>query len=1081
MILAFLILSAGMPVAFADETVTNIKIENAQKTEYKKNEETGDEEIVLTGAVSISVSRNGSDTRITASKITYNRSTGMVYAEGSVTLKQTGGDSGTQDISADTLLFNTETLEGIFDNGKAIQSSSDAINLPTGSRIFVSSEMFGRDSSKTIAFRNATMTFCDEEDPHWKIWASKIWLLPGGEFAFLNAVLFIGHVPVMYLPAFYYPKDELIFNPTFGYDARKGYFFNSTTYLIGRKPLDTSTSNSEDNAGAALFNFMKSNSLKKQVREGLVLHNLDEDYTGDTSTYLKLDADYYTNLGGMIGIEGAARPNGFISSIDGFLDIGFSRTLFYDSASGSYIPYSSSGAMYYDVSNFMGMKLPFRYAGELNLTMQKPFSLKLNLPFYSDPFFKSDFGKRSEYMDWIGFLTSSSKSSSDTGTVSSFTWNLSSSYTVPLPDAVKPYISSASLSASSSLVFGSMNATSLSSSDNWKNYTPERMFYYPSQVTPFKFSGRISGTIYSYSTEKLPVPTANSGSTFSVPLTPPGEFSETDKSSGAESSRTESSGAESSGTESAASTSSVAKSGSEKKSSGDVLKESDLPSLESSSGDSVQKIDGLNFNLGYSFEPQFTSQINYNASDLTAATDFKWTDLQSTYIQVKAPLSVNGKLSYRGDFLSVSTALTFNPLYQVHPVLNGYSSSSELSILKSDYSARSLNLSETTSVSFKPLIYMGKFKNSSINWNSTAKILRTNFLGDAENPEWEVKGLDFTDRESVTAHSLSGTLSAAWDDDFSQTLTLTSNLPPQNESYSATLKLTFPYVSASFSGGISSAVDSGGTKTWTPELFKESLNANFFSGTKNALSLNQSFSFNWQTMKPDSLKLGLGWRGLSLSFAMSTAYRYNFSQTNGWVAESEKQFLADNVSLSYAFSGKTFSWLDDRISLTPALNTSLVFDCIRPTNSYFRFSPSVTFKVNDLLDLTFSSESRNSVIYRYFQGLSDNGIVIPGETNLFVDLLNSFAFWGDGSFIDPNQTKRKSSGFKLKTLKVTATHNLHDWDLSASFSISPRLVTENGRKQYNFDPYVSLSVVWRPMSSMKAEVVDKYGEWTLNP
>ena len=193
-------------------------------------------------------------------------------------------------------------------------------------------------------------------------------------------------------------------------------------------------------------------------------------------------------------------------------------------------------------------------------------------------------------------------------------------------------------------------------------------------------------------------------------------------------------------------------------------------------------------------------------------------------------------------------------------------------------------------------------------------------------------------------------------------------------------------------------------------------------------------------------------------------------------------FVYGTLSINIvAFSGKTFSWHDDRISLTPALNTSLVFDCIRPTNSYFRFSPSVTFKVNDLLDLTFSSESRNSVIYRYFQGLSDNGIVIPGETNLFVDLLNSFAFWGDGSFIDPNQTKRKSSGFKLKTLKVTATHNLHDWDLSASFSISPRLVTENGRKQYNFDPYVSLSVVWRPMSSMKAEVVDKYGEWTLNP
>ena len=32
-------------------------------------------------------------------------------------------------------------------------------------------------------------------------------LLPGGEFAFLNALLYVGPVPVMYFPAFYYPKD----------------------------------------------------------------------------------------------------------------------------------------------------------------------------------------------------------------------------------------------------------------------------------------------------------------------------------------------------------------------------------------------------------------------------------------------------------------------------------------------------------------------------------------------------------------------------------------------------------------------------------------------------------------------------------------------------------------------------------------------------------------------------------------------------------------------------------------------------------------------------------------------------------
>ena len=222
-----------------------IKIESAQNTEYRKNKDTGAEEIVLTGSVSISVAKGSSVTKICADSITFNRSTDMVYAVGNVSLQQTGGSAGGQNISADSLLFNTSTLEGIFDNGRAVQTQSDAINLPSGSTLIVASDIFGRDSSGTIAFKNAELTFCDDDDPHWKIWASRIWLLPGGEFAFFNAVLFVGHVPLLYLPAFYYPKDELIFNPSFGYDERLGYYFNTTTYLFGRKPLDSSSDDEE--------------------------------------------------------------------------------------------------------------------------------------------------------------------------------------------------------------------------------------------------------------------------------------------------------------------------------------------------------------------------------------------------------------------------------------------------------------------------------------------------------------------------------------------------------------------------------------------------------------------------------------------------------------------------------------------------------------------------------------------------------------------------------------------------------------------------------------------------------------------
>ena len=195
----FFLLSLASIAFSAEKSV--IKIESAQKSEYKKDEENGSDTIVLTGDVKVSVTSGSKTTTIKADKINYNRGNDMIYAEGNVELDQSsGGTSGGETVTADSLLFNTVTLEGIFDNGRAVQTSSDALNLPSGSKLIVASEMFGRDSGGTIAFKSGNLTFCDDEDPHWRIKASRIWLLPGGEFAFLNAVLYVGRVPLLWLP-----------------------------------------------------------------------------------------------------------------------------------------------------------------------------------------------------------------------------------------------------------------------------------------------------------------------------------------------------------------------------------------------------------------------------------------------------------------------------------------------------------------------------------------------------------------------------------------------------------------------------------------------------------------------------------------------------------------------------------------------------------------------------------------------------------------------------------------------------------------------------------------------------------------
>ena len=141
------------------------------------------------------------------------------------------------------------------------------------------------------------------------------------------------------------------------------------------------------------------------------------------------------------------------------------------------------------------------------------------------------------------------------------------------------------------------------------------------------------------------------------------------------------------------------------------------------------------------------------------------------------------------------------------------------------------------------------------------------------------------------------------------------------------------------------------------------------------------------------------------------------------------------------------------------------------TSSYFSFSPGIVFEINDVLKFSFSSESRNDVIFRYVQDYVDMGIEIPGEKNVFVDLFDSFAFW--------DEKLRYASGFKLKKLKMTLSHDLHDWTLNSSFTLEPRLIKTSKPYKYDYSPYFTLSVSWKPMSSMKTTVEDKYGEFIL--
>ncbi len=1115
----FLILIFVSSAVFSQEAEkTVINIENARSTKYEKDKATGNDLIILTGSVKVSVSRGSTKNVISADSIRYDRTSEMMYAEGNVSLEQTTANAGGQNVSASSLMFNTSTLEGVFDDGRVVQVKSDAINLPAGSTLIVASDIFGRSESNTITFKNGELTFCDDEDPHWRIKASRIWLLPGGEFAFLNARLFVGPVPIFYLPAFYYPKDELIFNPVFGYEKRRGYFIETTSYLYGRKPLDTTSSSSSTDSDSsekikALFNFVKPSSLKEQRVEGLMMRNLDDDFKGNTTNYFKILGDYYSNLGFLVGVDGVFKPKKYISSLELSANLGFSNTIFKDS-SGSYLPYSPGGDKIYDKSNLLGFELPFRYSGKFKMSMSSPFTLNISLPVYSDPYFSNDFSKdRSETMDWISFLIDSQNKDDDnttTTTDSSFSWTLSSSYSVPLPQAVKPFLNSVSLSLNSSVAFSSISVASdklenskvdSSSLAAWKSNTPERMFFYPSQVIPSSFSGTISGTLIDISTSKTKSSSKTKNSVaFAVPMIAPDDILSADErknrenAGNSESAENQSADKNSSGEKKSENSSEIAaaenENGAENESE-PLLPPESLPVLTGSSS-SVTDFPGISYSMKYSIKPSFSTQISYNASNLSTPGDFDWNVLKSSMYKLSVPVTLDNNFSYSGSFFSISNSNTFNPVRQRHPYLHmndvdsdgketetaWYSKSSAASIKKADYGTDKLDLTQTNSVSLKPFSYIKAIKDTGISWRSSIKLVRTEFLSDEydaekDDPEWKYHFVDWTDEDSITTNALDFTFATnQMDSKFTQSLVLSTTLKPLAESYYSTLKFGFPLTTLAFEIGVkkSSTADDA---EWVRQPLKQSLSV---SGKVlgSTMSFSENYNYNLDEYHHDSMKFSFSWMNLTAAYQMSYAYGYDMGyddkgEPTGWEQRGEKEFLPYNFSFTYSPKTKTIFRWKNRVSMGLGLTTSIVADLLKPTSSYFTFAPSISFKISEFVNFTFSASSRNSVIYRYF----GNDIGINGEENLFVDLFNSFRFDDD--------TLRENSGFKLKSLNFSITHELHDWDFNATFKIEPRLLTDEAtnKKSYSYNPYITINITWRPMSAMKTEIVDNYGEWEL--
>jgi len=132
------------------------------------------------------------DASLTADKITYWRKEGIVEAEGKILFRR-----GKQFISGEGMRYNVNTGEGI------TRFAASAMYPWYGW-----GEKITRVSPKLYKVENGYVTTCDYLKPHWRIQAKEILLHVDEKVVAKKATVYMGKVPILYVPKYSHRLDD---------------------------------------------------------------------------------------------------------------------------------------------------------------------------------------------------------------------------------------------------------------------------------------------------------------------------------------------------------------------------------------------------------------------------------------------------------------------------------------------------------------------------------------------------------------------------------------------------------------------------------------------------------------------------------------------------------------------------------------------------------------------------------------------------------------------------------------------------------------------------------------------------------
>lgn len=1036
-----------------------LTIESAQSTEYFTIDVTDEDYARLKGDVKLSLKDGDKEHKISADEILFNRTRNIITASGNVRYERIEGDK-TETFHGKSITVNIDNWSSIFTDGSSSMENDGSSYRFSGSVIY-------RSDQDVTVLKKATISSGEDENEYWSIKSSKLWLMPGSDFAILNAVLKVGEIPVLYIPFFYFPGDEMIFHPVIGYRSREGGFVQTTTYLIGQPKANTSESSLSKIIG-------NSDKNEKEI-QGLFLRNTSRPIKDPNSATLKAIFDYYVNLGTYAGLELTTPKKGILNQLDLSLGFGFTRTV--SDADGFFTPFwpDYDGTYEKNESNFFSKNVPFRYKMNFKSGISMKYgSLTWNIPYYSDPYAERDFSYRAESMDWMNMIQqgAAADTTSSDSEISSYTWQMQGNFNPSLP-ILSPAVTNISLSSiSTSVSFITLDDKSKSM------YTPNRRFFAPDKYTIYSFTGAISGT----------------------PVTVGGATSANKKN---DTKKTDDEPAYDpfNGIGVPISPWSANKLSNDRSVSTDIL----IPPVLSQTF--IMPSDGNSkFSIDYSIAPTSSSEMQFMYKDYKDKNmlwktyeDVDWNERQSILTNISGNTNLNFHIDHTSGLYNNTISLSGSGAWREYSYLNEEKFTDPVTGIldedaikskrKEQYSLTNYITSYNYNGTVKPFYSDPVFGKTNFQYTFRGTLVKSKkFIGGDGpelTPQWGSLAKEDLSKDilGLNNHKFMTNLSATIIDK-EQNLSVGAQLPPLDGLITADAIARVWISTSTFKYSMEKKETDD---SWQIKPFYITELLEF--GKTGTFTHNMTYTPRNDTTKPEEenkityLNSALSlWSSFTTTYTMTFIQKSVFIQVPGnpyegkWEKEGDLTLRPKDLKFSFSRSFPASNYFNNHFELSYNLNTSLSFDLQEYTSSNFQFTAGVVMDVTKFMKLSISATSQNAVIFRYFKGVSGmedlTSMYIEGEqNNIFIDLFDSFNF--------SDESKRKRSGFKMQKFDLNLVHLLGDWTATFQINIYP-WTKDTTPPTVNIVSDFSFLLEWKPITEIKTDVSydGKKDKWT---